>query len=116
MKRKILTFATLVSFMLVFASCSNSEVKECSSDNAEIAKSVETKRPGSMTEEEVKERLRILNEKYNLDFKMVKPAELHDELNFAVLENVMRRTVGLEPLYDTNYLDSLYNAIYVNKQ
>ncbi len=98
MKKKILTLATVITLITGFVSCSNDDFEECLQKSAVISKSVETRSTGTMTEEEVKERLRVLNEKYNCHFVMVKPAELHDEHHFAILENVMRRNVGLEPL------------------
>ena len=98
MKKKILTLAAIALFMAGFTSCSNEELDKCVVENTAAMKSVETRSSAPMTTEEVQARLKALNEKYNCNFVMNKPAECHNEYTFAILENVMRRLAGLEPL------------------
>lgn len=98
MKKKILTLAAIALFMAGFTSCNNEDIDECFVENTAATKIVETRSSVPMTMEEALARLQALNEKYNCNFVMVKPAELHDEHHFAILENVMRSLAGLEPL------------------
>lgn len=113
MKKKILSLAAIALFMIGFTSCSNEELDKCVVENTAAMKSVETRSSVPMTTEEVQARLKALNEKYNCNFVMNKPAECHNEYTFAILENVMRRLAGLEPIPFN--LDSLYIQEVKNK-
>ena len=93
-------FACIVSVMTTFMSCTNEDCDDCM-PVAEMHRSAITRSIGDeITIEEVKARMAELNERYGVNFVINEeaPASDYDNSFFIVVENVMRRNVGLEPI------------------
>ncbi len=101
MKREIIfTFACVMALMSGFVSCTNEDFED-SMPVAEMQRSAITRSIGDeITIEEVKARMAELNERYSVNFVINEeaPASDYDNSFFIVVENVMRRNVGLEPI------------------
>ena len=92
MKRNLLfTFASVLTLVVGFISCTNDEFDECFPVPA-TTRSVTEAVDSTMTLEEAKERLRILNETYGTDFILNEETESkYDDDFFRSLENIMIR-------------------------
>ena len=114
MKKKLLfTFACVMALMAGFVSCTNDDFEDCM-PVAEMQKSAMTRSAGNeITMEDVKARMAELNEKYGVKFFINEdaPASDYDDSFFNVVENVMRRNVGLEPIDFTNRGDETLNLM-----
>lgn len=98
-KRFLFTIASVTILITGFVSCTNNDFEECV-EKIPNAKSTITRTTCRMTAEEAQAKLDELNKKYNCDFIFTDSisAKNCDNFYFAVLENVMRKNAGLEPL------------------
>ena len=101
MKKKLFfTFACAMALMAGFVSCTNEDFEEFA-PVAEMQKSAMTRSASEeITMEDVKARMAELNEKYGVNFVINEdaPASDYDESFLNVIENVMRRSIGLKPI------------------
>lgn len=101
MKKKLFfTFACVMAVMAGFVSCTNDDFEEFA-PVAEMQKSAMTRSANEeITMEDVKARMAELNEKYGVNFVINEdaPASDYDESFLNVIENVMRRSIGLKPI------------------
>ena len=101
MKNKhFFTFACVMALMSGFVSCTNEDFEDCM-PVAEMHRSAMTRSiDDEITMEEVKARMAELNERYGVNFVINEdaPASDYDNSFFIVVENVMRRNVGLKPI------------------
>lgn len=111
MKKKfIFTFACVVAFIAGIVSCTNDDFEECV-PVAEMQKNAITRSvTNEITMEEVKARVARLNKTYGVNFIINESVDAneYDEFFFNILENAMRKNVGLEPIdYEPRTISAL---------
>ncbi len=103
MKRNLLfTFASVLTLVVGFISCTNDEFDECFPVPA-TTRSVTEAADSTMTLEEVQARFQMLNEKYDVNLHVNKSAPLScfNEKFFLSVENSLRVERGLDPIETT---------------
>lgn len=115
MKRNLLfTFASVLTLVVGFISCTNDEFDECFPVPA-TTRSVTEAVDSTITLEEVQARLSNLNKKYGARVFINEdlPASKFDDAFFLRIENLLRKDLGLEPISSYVLEDSEIDCIPV---
>lgn len=99
----IITFASIMTYILVVASCTNSEFMETANLSCK-SYNISTRHTEDITMEEVKSRLATINNKYGTNFIIDENVSAYEynDFFFISLENLITKTRDVEN-HDTSY-------------